>query len=189
MQCFSSPQGNTCLLKHPEEGTRLPSSSREKAPAPPQTCLKLESHLSHTVKELSFTTFLMQLLMPRVSDANVPLSSSSPGDAAALLTGPSSTVQFPANPTYSAILRAGQHHTRILQKVCSKHISEVFLVLSTCHHKDQDCRSLLKKLETVKCTFEEFLSSSQEPNSPEFCPQNNLLTQAHTPAPMCSALI
>lgn len=58
----------------------------------------LEPHLSHMVKELSFTTFLMQLLMPQVSDAvaNVSLSSSSPGDAATLLTGPSSTIQFTA---------------------------------------------------------------------------------------------
>lgn len=169
VQCFSRPWGCICLLKHPEEGTRLPCSCRGKAPAPPWTCLMLESHLSHMVDGAFFEHLphagvgapgewcwgLVMLLWAAESQGMLYLSLLVPVPQSSSLN----------NPTHNAILRVGQPHTRALQKACSKHIPKVFLVLSTGDHKDQDCRSLLKKLETVKCTFEELWVQVKNPRT------------------------
>ena len=58
------------VLKHSEQEPKLPSSTNEKAPAPPQSCFNiLELHPGQAVKKLSFTTFPVWLLTAQVSDA------------------------------------------------------------------------------------------------------------------------
>lgn len=92
-------------------------------------------------------------------------------------------------PHNSAILRAGQHH-RVPCKRCVQSTSlKLSWFFSTCDHKDQHCSSLLKKVEIVTWTQNPSNMQVKNPTSQSSAPKNSLLTQAHTPAPTCSALI